>query len=553
MLINRDAAFSQNNTTTSRQAQRNELNSRERQNVFQYSYSPSNIPGDLRNVGIQPVETQPVAPATPQVTEEAPCEIVYGPEIDSYPGEETQVPDRDRHSNHCYCMSNDENYQQMYTANFGYYMGSVNPNSSLMGYANFGMNIGVDSSMGLSSSGNALSSSPYPQIYSSSPYYGVNNYNMLDGIMNSGYGNYTDTFSVGSSNGLSNGLYNMNLDQLMQLAQSNQGGQNNYSIQWPQIPGSNAYDFMSSGNISALGSGSAEDITSMLSQLGQLKEQYGANVDQIESMIGTLTEQLQQLQQEKTQLESARGQKEQQYYQLNSEHQQLTAQKSQLTSQNQQLNAQKGQLEGQITGYKEGITTLKGSITAMEAQAAALATNPVTAAESAALLAQVAQLKGQLALLQTQLAQSEAQLQQVIVQIQQVTAQLQQTEQRLQTTQQSMQQVQQEIGQIDQRLSVVNQQVSVLSQQINQGLNTLVERKTDMSMIDARSNNLQTYSMATQSMPNLLNDPNGFTSSMNTTSSATNILNSVSMIGGLFGLNSVTGGGLFGSLLGGLF
>ena len=550
MLINSSQANANSTKPlTTRQVQRNELDPRERANSFQLSYLPDAPPADLRNAGLQAIETPP----PPVVAEEKPCEIVYGPEIDSYPGEqETQVPQRDRHSNHCHCMCNDDQYQQMYTANFGYYMGCVNQTPSLMGYANFGMDMNVGLNPNMGGMYGQQTCCPYPQISTASPYYGVNNYNMLDGIMNSGYGNYPGAFQVGTPNG----AYNMNMDQYMQWA-SSQGAQNG-GIQWPQIPGSNAYDFMANGNISALGSGSPQEIQSMISQLGQLKDQYGVNVQQIESMIGTLTEQLQQLQQEKNQLESARGEKEQQYYQLNSEHQQLTAQKAQLTSQNQQLNAQKGQLEGQIKGYKDGISTLKQSITAMETQAAALASNPITAAEAAALLAQVAQLKGQLALLQTQLAQSEAQLQQVNVQIKQVTAQLKNTEKRLDTTQKAMQQVQQEIVQIDKRLSQVYQQMAVLSQQINQGLNTLVERKTDMSMIDARNNNLNTYSAVTQGMPNLMNDPNGFTNSMKITSGATNLLNNVSMIGGLFGLNSVTGGGLFGGgglggLLGGLF
>ncbi len=555
------------------------INQRERVNDYQFLYKPTG-PAELSNQQAQAAtQTATPAPAPTDLNQGATVEptcdnIVYDDVAEQQ--DDQQPKYRDRHHCHCDRMCNDEKYQVEFTANFNYYLNSVNQNPSLMGcYGNYGMNFGMGMDVSFTPDpsyqgnignignfgGYGYQQIPYPGSYNASPYYGVNNSSLLNNIMtgtNNGYSNYMNNLSglQGYSPYAGPQGYDQNFNNLfgMNAAQNygaNTAGGSGNGISWPQIStGSNAYNFMVDGNLSALGSGSSAEIQSMIDQLNQLKNDYGTNVEQIEQQIGTLTEQLQQRQQEKNQLESTRSQKEQQYNQLGVQAQQAQSQQAQLTNQAQQLQAQKAQLTGQIASLTEGIASLTAGITAMETQAAALSSNPATAAAGAAMLAQVAQMKAQLVMMQTQLAQAQVQSQQVDVQSQQVAAQLQQVQQTFSQVQQQMQGVSQEVAQIDQQLSVINQEISYLSQQINQGLNTLVERKTDMAMIDARQNNIGYYGQMMQSQIPGVNlngytdkaDPNGFLNKMNYGSNTTNILNGVSLIGGLFGLNAAGGG-----------
>lgn len=443
--------------------------------------------------------------------------------------------------NHFRRIKNEPGFMEAYASGFSDYLARVNPNQTLMGGFYGGMSERAEAANAVSmpnelfanisnSSSGVLPQSPeqyamlqqIKQETASSPYYGIDNFSILNNIMNN----------------RPNVPYGM---------------ETSGNVEWPQITSDPNIIKLMQGDMSSVRMSNPEELRNLIAQLGNLKKEYGSNVGQIESMVGTLTEHLQQLESEKRELESARNGQVQQFNQEQSRLQQLNAKKQQLTAQSQQLAQQKTALTTQITSLKEGIASMSASVTSMEAEAAALSANPLTAAAGAAMLSQVAALKAQIAMMQAQMAQSQAQLQQTEVQIQQTTAQLQQTDQAIAQSQQNLQNIRSSIEQIDQKLVAVNQQIAQISSQINQGLNLIVERKTNMAMCDVRSNNLNSYGNIYSSLKGDKNGPtdsNGFLNQMRMGGGASNIMNTITGIANLFGFGGVSGGGLLGGLFG---
>ncbi len=438
--------------------------------------------------------------------------------------------------NHFRRMKNEPGFMEAYASGFSEYLTKVNPNERLM--------IGL---YGMSDSGEAKGAVPIPNEFfanlsspsvgvlpqtpeqyamlqqiqqqtASSPYYGIDNFSILNNIMNN----------------RPNVPYGM---------------ETSGNAQWPQITSDPNIIKLMQGDMSSVRMSNPEELKNLIAQLGNLKQEYGSNVGQIESMVGTLTEHLQQLESEKRELEGARNGQVQQFNQEQSRLQQLNGKKQQLTAQSQQLAQQKTALTTQVTSLKEGITAMTASVTSMEAEAMALTANPLTAAAGAAMLSQVAALKAQIAMMQAQMAQAQAQLQQTEVQIQQTTAQLQQTDQAIAQSQQKLEGIRASIDQIDQKLVAVNQQIAQISSQINQGLNLIVERKTNMAMCDVRSNNLNSQGNLYSALKGDKNGPtdaNGFLNQMQMGGGASNIMNTITGIASLFGFGGTSGGGILG-------
>lgn len=334
-------------------------------------------------------------------------------------------------------------------------------------------------------------------------------------------------------------------------------------VNWPQPNVDGATMRLLQGDMSQVMGASPEQLKEMIAKLQSMKVNLGENVKQLENMVGTLTEHLHQLESEKNQLEQTRGEQVKQFQQEQANYQKLTNTKSMLTQEAQQLQQQKMALEGQVTSLEASVQTLTASIASMKAEAAALSANPLTAAAGATMLTQVAALEAQLAAMKAQLAQAKVQLQQTKVAIQNNQLKQKQTDQAIAQSYQKLQQISGAIQQTDQKLLAVNQQIAVISQKINEGLNMIVERRTEMAMSDVRANNLNSYSQLYGSFGGgnsvygsngLMNgqhynkptDYNGFRDRSRIGGGTANLINTVSGIASLFGFGGTSGGGLFG-------
>ena len=83
---------------------------------------------------------------------------------------------------------------------------------------------------------------------------------------------------------------------------------------------------------------------------------------------------------------------------------------------------------------------------------------------------------------------NESHYQQVEAQQQTNQRQLEQVAQSLSQLSAKLQTVNEELEQIDSQLSTVKEEISLLTQKVNEGLNIVVERKTENSMLGARTN-----------------------------------------------------------------